>query len=49
MDEGKLIGFIVSKNGMQNEPDKIEVIAKIPPPHNKISIQSFLQKINFII
>jgi hypothetical protein len=48
VDEGKLMGFIVSKHGMWIEPDRTEVIAKIPPPHNKKSMQSFLGKINFV-
>jgi hypothetical protein len=30
------------------EPERTEAISKIPPPHNKNSMQSFLGKINFV-
>jgi len=46
LDEDKLMGFIVSKHGMQIEPDRTEAINNIPPPHNKKSMQSFLERIN---
>jgi hypothetical protein len=48
VDEGRLLGFIVSKEGMMIEPERTESISKIPPPHNKKSMQSFLGKINFV-
>ena len=32
--EGKLLGFVVSKDGMMIDLER-EVIAKLPPPHNK--------------
>ena len=46
--EGKLLGFMVSKDGMIIDPERSEVIAKLPPPHNKKSMQSFMGKINFV-
>jgi hypothetical protein len=33
---------------MKIEPERTEEIAKIPPPHNKKSMQSFLGRINFV-
>jgi hypothetical protein len=45
--EGKLLGFVVSKEGMMIDPERVEVISKLPPPHNKKSMQSFMGKINF--
>jgi hypothetical protein len=33
---------------MQIEPERTEAISKVPPPHNKKSMQSFLGRINFI-
>jgi len=48
VNEGKLFGFIVSKDGMMIEPERNEAISKVPPPHNKKSMQSFLGKINFV-
>jgi hypothetical protein len=35
INEGIILGFIVSKDGMMIEPKRIEAISKIPPPHNK--------------
>ena len=46
--KGKLLGFVVSKDGMMIDPEREEVTTKLPPPHNKKSMQSFMGKINFI-
>jgi len=35
VDEGKLMGFIISKHGICIEPYRTESITKIPPPHKK--------------
>jgi hypothetical protein len=48
VDEGNILGFIISKHGMRIEPDRIEAIAKIPRPRNKKSMQLFLRKINLL-
>ena len=48
MDEGKLLGFVVSNEGMMIEPERAEAISRIPPPHNKKSMQLFLGKINLV-
>jgi len=42
LNEGKLIGFIVSKDGMYIDPDRIKEISDISLPHKKKSMQSFL-------
>ena len=46
--EGKLLGFIVSKNGMIIDPERSEAIAKIGLQSSKKTMQSFLGKINFV-
>lgn len=46
--EGKLLGFVVLKNKMMIDPEREEVIAKLPPPHNKKSMQPFMGIINFV-
>ena len=46
--EAKLLEFVVSKDGIMIDLEKAEVIAKLPPPHNKKSMQSFMGKINFV-
>eukprot|EP00253_Pinus_taeda_P002734 PITA_02734 len=48
LDQGKLLGFVVSKDGIYIDPDKIKEIYEIPFPHNKKSMQSFLGQINFV-
>jgi hypothetical protein len=48
VEQGKLLGFIVSKDGMIIYPERTQAIAKLPPPSSKKSMQSFLGKINFV-
>jgi hypothetical protein len=47
VDEGMIMGFIVSKHGMRIEPERTQAIAKIPLLIKKM-MQSFLGKINFV-
>ena len=46
--EGKLLVFIVSKEGMIIDPECIEEISKIGLPNSRKAMQSFLGKINFV-
>jgi len=48
LSEGKLLGFIVSKEGICIVPERIKTISEIPLPQNKKSMQSFLLQINFV-
>jgi hypothetical protein len=48
VEQGKLLGFIVSSEGMIIDPERTQVIAKLPPPTSKKSMQSFLGQINFV-
>src|ERR1700733_7398721 len=48
LNQGKLLGFIVSKDGIYIDPGRIKEISEIPFPHNKKSMQSFLGQINFV-
>jgi hypothetical protein len=48
MNEGKLLGFIVSKHGMWIEPKRTKAITKIPPPHNKNLCSHSSRRINFV-
>jgi hypothetical protein len=48
VEQGKLLGFIVSKDGMIIDPERIQAIANLPPPSSKNAMQSFLGKINFV-
>ena len=46
--EGKLLGHVVSKNGISIDPERIKAIEQIPLPHNKKGMQSFMGTINFV-
>jgi hypothetical protein len=48
VEQGKILGFIVSSDGMIIDPKRTQVIAKLPPPTSKKSMQSFLGQINFM-
>lgn len=46
--EGKLLGHILSKDGIVIDPKRIQTIMRIQPPANKKSMQAFFGKINFV-
>ena len=46
--EGKLLGHIISKKGISIDLERIKVISQITLPHNKKSMQSFMDNINFV-
>ena len=46
--EGKLIGHIVSKDGIRIDPKRVMAIDKIPKPKNVKGIQSFFGQVNFL-
>ena len=40
--QGKILGHIVSKNGISTDQDKIQVILKLPRPTNAEEVQGFM-------
>jgi hypothetical protein len=46
--EGKLLGHIISKEGITIDLECVKVISQLSFPHNKKSMQSFFGKINFV-
>jgi hypothetical protein len=48
MREGKILGHIVSRDGIGIDPKRIEAIDTINIPRNVKEIQSFLGRINFL-
>ena len=48
VEEGKLLGHLVSEKGICVDPARVEAIQAIALPRNRKEIQSFLGKINFL-
>jgi hypothetical protein len=48
LEEGKLLGHIISKYGIKIDPSRIESIQKLEHPRNIKELQSFIGKINFL-
>jgi hypothetical protein len=48
MREGKLLGHIVSAEGVRIDPSRVEAIQTLSFPRSKKEVQSFLGKINFL-
>ena len=48
VNKGKLLGHIVSKEGLAMDPDRVKAIEALPLPYDKKALQSFLGQINFV-
>jgi hypothetical protein len=48
MKEGKLLGHIVSPEGVRIHPSRVEAIQTLSLPRSKKEVQAFLGKINFL-
>jgi hypothetical protein len=48
MKEGKLLGHIVSVEGVRIDPDRVEAIQALSLPRSKKEVQAFLGRINFL-
>ena len=48
LEEGKLLGHIISEEGIKIDPQRIEGILQISHPRNIKELQSFIGKINFL-
>jgi hypothetical protein len=48
LEEGKLLGHIISKDRIKIDPIRIEVIQEVEHPRNIKELQSFIGKINFL-
>ncbi|MCQ7416345.1 reverse transcriptase domain-containing protein, partial [Salmonella enterica] len=45
---GKLLGFVVSQEGIKVDPDKVKAILEMPPPQTQKEVRGFLGRINYI-
>jgi predicted MPP superfamily phosphohydrolase len=48
MQEGKLLGRIISKEGIKIDTNRLVVILNIDTPMRKNEVQSFLGRVNFL-
>lgn len=48
LEEVRLLGHIISKDGTRIDPERIQAILQIPYPRNIKELQGFLGKINFL-
>jgi hypothetical protein len=48
MQEGKLLGHVISKEGIEIYPSRVAEIQKIDNPKNKKEVQSFLGRVNLL-
>ena len=44
----KLLGFVVSKKGIEIDPDKVWAIQDLPPPQTQKEVRSFMGRLNYI-
>ena len=45
---GKLLGFVVSKKGIEIDPDKVRAIQDLPPPRTQKKVRRFMGRLNYI-
>jgi len=45
---GKLLGFIVSKRGIEVDPNKAKAIAEMPPPKSVRELRGLIGRLQFI-
>ena len=48
VSSGKLLGFIVSKRGIEIDPNKAKAIAKMSPPKNLKELRGLIGRLQFI-
>ena len=44
----KLLGFVVSKKGIEIDPDKVRAIQDLPHPQTTKEVRSFMRRLNYI-
>ena len=44
----KLLGFIVSKKGIEIDPDKVQAIQDLSSPRTQKKVRSFMGRLNYI-
>lgn len=49
LSRGKLLGHVVSKEGISIDPKRVAAIQKLEYPRRKKEVQSFLGRVNFLM
>ena len=44
----KLLGFVVSKKGIEIDPDKVRAIQDLPLPRTQKEVRNFMGRLNYI-
>ncbi|KAG7301015.1 hypothetical protein JYU34_015388 [Plutella xylostella] len=47
VDEVKYLGYIISKDGIKTDPEKVKTMVEMAPPENVAELRSFLGLVNF--
>ena len=47
LEEGKLLGNIISKDGIKIDMERIKAIQKVEEPRSKKEVQSFIEQVKF--
>ena len=47
MTDIKYLGHIIEKDGIRQDPSRIEAILQILPPHDLTTLRSFLEAVNY--
>lgn len=48
LEEGKILGHIITKDGIRIDPTRVEAIGQIALPRNKKEVESFIDKVNVL-
>ena len=48
LEEGKLMGHIISKDGIKIDPERISAILKVEEPRSKKEVKSFIGQVKFL-
>jgi hypothetical protein len=48
VDEGKLLGHIITKDGVKMDLERVQATQQVPLPQTKKALQSFLGQMNFV-
>ena len=48
LEEGKILGHIISRDGINIDPQRVSAIQKVEDPRSKKEVHSFIRQVNFL-